>query len=304
MASDDFPFMSSNNNNCNVKPNEFSLVLNTSFKWILLKDDIIDAMKNGTIYYSPSFSTGTDKAISWKMQLSFEKMYSIEVKFDHIDLSILKANATYELYLVNDGQKAYIERKQFDTVFCDIDNASTARTFFFYKDLERYGFLDNKHFSILCEIQLKYVTMETTFNQDFKNIYHQNDFSDVTICFESSNEKRRAHKIILAARSPFFFAMFKNDMVEKNGGIVRIGNTDVKVFDQVLQYIYTGSPSKLEGIAHLVLQSAEQYLMQDLKNICELYMINHLSDYDLADVIAFAETCRAFKLKEEAVKFL
>ncbi|XP_034239668.1 uncharacterized protein LOC117644376 isoform X2 [Thrips palmi] len=61
--------------------------------------------------------------------------------------------------------------------------------------------------------------------------------SDVVLVAEADGREWRAHKAILAARSPVFAAMFKHDMAEKQSSRVAVGDVSGEVFDQVLRVL-------------------------------------------------------------------
>ncbi len=48
-----------------------------------------------------------------------------------------------------------------------------------------------------------------------------------------------AHKNILAASSPYFFAMFAGDMAESRASHVTIGNIEGTALSLLVEYIYT-----------------------------------------------------------------
>ena len=67
----------------------------------------------------------------------------------------------------------------------------------------------------------------------------QKDGADVT--FNVGGEIIVAHKIILAARSPVFQALFYGQMSETRMGHVTIEDMQPVIFKALLRFIYTGS---------------------------------------------------------------
>lgn len=70
---------------------------------------------------------------------------------------------------------------------------------------------------------------------DMEALLTSGGMSDVVLVAEDEGREWRAHKAILAARSPVFAAMFKHDMAEKKNNRVTVGGVDGDVFDQVLR---------------------------------------------------------------------
>jgi hypothetical protein len=65
--------------------------------------------------------------------------------------------------------------------------------------------------------------------------------SDVTLVVEG--QEIFAHRLILAARSPVFAAMFSHKMVESRENVVRLEDISEPVFRQLLKFMYTGQCS-------------------------------------------------------------
>lgn len=96
--------------------------------------------------------------------------------------------------------------------------------------------------------------------------------------------------MILAARSPVFAAMFKNEMLEKQIGIVTIPDCDPDMFQEFLNYLYSG---KVENISlrktrHLY-KIADKYNVNELSRFCVEHMKENLDSNNICDFAAFAE---------------
>lgn len=77
-----------------------------------------------------------------------------------------------------------------------------------------------------------------------------------------------AHKVVLAARSPVFYAMLTNDLIEAKESVVNVPDFDSKVMKEVLRFIYCNTVEGLTGTAPDLIYAAEKYQIEDLKNIC------------------------------------
>ena len=85
-----------------------------------------------------------------------------------------------------------------------------------------------KSFDHLAERAAK----ETTLRRDGK-------FCDVTI---SVGEKKiRAHKLVLAASSPYFETMFTGDFPESNQSEVTIREVDAEAMETLIEFCYTST---------------------------------------------------------------
>lgn len=82
-------------------------------------------------------------------------------------------------------------------------------------------------------------------SENLKNVFLDEENSDVIL--NVGDQKYSAHKIIIMARSPVFYAMLKHDTKEKRQGSVDITDCDPHIFKDFLLYLYTG---KLDNISN------------------------------------------------------
>jgi speckle-type POZ protein len=111
----------------------------------------------------------------------------------------------------------------------------------------------------------------------FDGLFNSMQFSDVI--FKVRGCEFPAHKNILAARSEVFAAMFQHPMEEKSTNLAKIEDIEPEVFNQLLRFIYTGrvQVDKLETMAARLFIAADKYLLDELKNKCENYLLRHMS---------------------------
>ena len=82
-------------------------------------------------------------------------------------------------------------------------------------------------------------------NEYFENFFstlcqlrQEGFFCDVKLQVEDATFS--AHRIVLMAGSAYFHAMFANDMAEHSKDIVTILGVTPKIFEALLDFIYTG----------------------------------------------------------------
>lgn len=117
-------------------------------------------------------------------------------------------------------------------------------------------------------------------------------------------EDFQLHKNILAARNPFFHAMFKNDMKEKITSVVSIDDCEPKIFHSFIYFVYTGKVDQLslENVCDLY-EVADKYQEDQLKEECLQFMINMMSTDSLCDFIVLALKYNEKKLLQNATEF-
>ena len=83
-----------------------------------------------------------------------------------------------------------------------------------------------------------------------------NHLTDCTLVVDE--REIRAHKAILAARSPVFAAMFEHDCKEKQDSSVEITDMSGEVLEALLRYIYTGQVQFLDQFALELMTAADK----------------------------------------------
>ncbi|EFX73056.1 hypothetical protein DAPPUDRAFT_110141 [Daphnia pulex] len=128
-------------------------------------------------------------------------------------------------------------------------------------------------------------------------------FSDVT--FNVRGRQFSAHKTILAIRSPVFAAMFLHPTKEMQSGEVEVEDIDPDVFQEVLRYLYTGSPQStaMDVMAPALLAAADKYLLEHLKTRCETHLIRQMSAKNCLDLLTLTTNHPAEYLKKFAIDY-
>ena len=91
--------------------------------------------------------------------------------------------------------------------------------------------------------------------------------SDVVLCICSTDEDSeepvlekeiKAHKLILASRSPVFAAMFEHELEESKQNRVVITDIKPEVAEAMVRYIYAGKVDSFELYAMELLEAADK----------------------------------------------
>ena len=76
----------------------------------------------------------------------------------------------------------------------------------------------------------------------FKTLYQlRQDASFCDIKLQVETETFMAHKIVLMSGSAYFHAMFASEMSEHDKGVVTIGGVSARIFQALLDFIYSGT---------------------------------------------------------------
>lgn len=197
----------------------------------------------------------------------------------------------------------------------------------FYKRtlLEESDFLKNDCLVMNCTVGVVKNRIETPkdiqihvprsdMGRCFKELLSRCIGCDIT--FEVRDEKVRAHKWILAARSPVFKAQFFGPIGKADLHTVVVEDVEPVVFKAMVNFIYADElPSipELAGSAstwtstvvvqHL-LAAADRYGLVRLRILCESKLCDELTPETVATTLALAEQHHCAELKSACLKFI
>uniref|UniRef100_A0A0E0CED3 BTB domain-containing protein n=1 Tax=Oryza meridionalis TaxID=40149 RepID=A0A0E0CED3_9ORYZ len=137
------------------------------------------------------------------------------------------------------------------------------------------------------------------------------DTADVALVV--GGETFRAHRAVLAARSPVFKAALFGSMAEATAPSVALRDMDPAAFRAVLHFIYTDAlPDDIDELAgfspvdmfqHL-LAAAERYELGGLKLLSTKKLLDNVTPENIAGIIVCAETHGCPELKKKCLDYL
>ncbi|KAL7298422.1 hypothetical protein TKK_0008213 [Trichogramma kaykai] len=141
------------------------------------------------------------------------------------------------------------------------------------------------------------------FNFDW--IFLDEGLSDVKL-LTASGKEIPAHKVVLAAASPVFKAMFvRRDTLENKCQSVDVVDVSHVAAVEMLRYIYRGSVETQEFSATAeLLAAADKYQLEELRNKCENVLCANLTAENAIEALQIADAYNAKHLKKEAVDFI
>ncbi|CAD5208064.1 unnamed protein product [Bursaphelenchus xylophilus] len=116
-------------------------------------------------------------------------------------------------------------------------------------------------------------------------IYGNPAFSDFRI--QAGDETFYVTKYQLALKSKVFNRMFVSGMKEVDEGVVQIDD-DPEAVGAMLKFLYLGKRVKGVEMAKNVVQLADRYEMTELKDQCELELLDNLTVAGSQDAFIFA----------------
>lgn len=134
----------------------------------------------------------------------------------------------------------------------------------------------------------------------FKPVLFDDSFSDVTLVID--DQEIKAHKIILASASKVFRAMFNSDMQERESSRVVIKDTEFKVIQSMIKFIYTKVFDTKFAVQ--LLFAANYYDIAELHNEAVKHCIKRLTARNAKKFAFFGEINNSNELLIAAQAFI
>ena len=137
------------------------------------------------------------------------------------------------------------------------------------------------------------------------DILRNNDsFCDVTIAVKDKEFK--AHRAVLAATSPFFLALLKSDMKERNEQLIKVDLEEAteSVVEDALKYLYTGNVTIIEERAHNLLATANYLLLPGLKTMVSDFLEERVTTQNCVFHYYFADKYECVELKAKCCEVI
>ncbi|CAM4755183.1 unnamed protein product [Rotaria magnacalcarata] len=112
------------------------------------------------------------------------------------------------------------------------------------------------------------------------------------------------HKLILAARSPVFAAMFSNSTLESTTNIIEINDLRPETIQSMLEYIYTGKVNDIKNSTVELYRCADKYQLEDLRLQAEMALMSSISVETSAEILLLADQHHSKELKSRVIQFI
>jgi len=145
---------------------------------------------------------------------------------------------------------------------------------------------------------------ESSLSLDMKQLLQSESHTDCELVVDG--KRFRAHKGILAVRSPVFAAMFdpNHDMIEAQKNECEIEDLTPTAVGALLQYAYTDTCPQLTDYAEDILPAADKYQLVRLKMESEVELSKSLTPDNVCRRLKLADKHSAPMLKERSLTFL
>lgn len=134
-----------------------------------------------------------------------------------------------------------------------------------------------------------------------KKSLHHHDFDENN---NNADVTFHAHKLILAARSLVFAAMFASRTLENTTNIIEINDLQSETIQSMLEYIYTGKVNDIKRSTVELYRCADKYQLEDLRLQAEMALMNSISIETSAEILLLADQHHSKDLKSRVIQYI
>ena len=116
------------------------------------------------------------------------------------------------------------------------------------------------------------------------------------IIFKVQSVSFRTHRMILAASSPYFYAMFTSGLMEETSDTITLHDIDVESFELLLQFMYTSKIDITESNAQDLFVAADMFQLTIVSDACVEFLQHQIDPANAIEMLYFAESHLCDKL--------
>ncbi|XP_057322332.1 TD and POZ domain-containing protein 2-like [Microplitis mediator] len=278
------------------------------YRWNI--DDVIDSKSwvQSEQFYLPGkdqvgFYISLRRIIGW-----FSKCSALELRVGKDDLRPAKATVQFQQILVLHTFDFEMDRA------IRVEKISEINEWEEFFTVELAGFKNKSdstsamrgHVKLTLECKITWMGFideesENTIPPSFERFLKADEFSDITLIVDS--QELPAHKVILSAHSPYFYAMLTTEMKEVKENRITVENFSLDVITEMLEFFYTGKTKASDDtdVALKMIEIAEMYQIIKLKEICESTLIKNMSINTVLAIASVADDLNMTQLRHKAI---
>ncbi len=231
-------------------------------------------------------------------------------KFSLVILNLNKPTRVEFTLVLTDVEAANHFSRTYQHSFGVNDEASTwscGNNFIDHCRLFCGGFIINKALTVLLQLNVCFDDLSASRNQwwsQLPNMLFDANTSDFAI--EVSKVSIPTHKIILAAHSPVFKAMFDTHMTESATNKIVITDFSEDTVRSLLRCLYDSSALVTEAVRNgqQLLVMADKYDVQSVREEVETHLVRSLSAVNALDMLVFGDAYHFQNIKEAAMEMI
>jgi len=125
---------------------------------------------------------------------------------------------------------------------------------------------------------------------------------DVTI--EVGSKSLRAHRVVLAASSPYFHAMFTSGLREGTAGVIQLHDVDAESVVLLVEFIYSSKIKIVETNVQQLLAASNLLQLTYVRDACCSFLKRQLDPCNALGILLFADTHHCHELVKTAESYV
>ncbi|XP_070601893.1 actin-binding protein IPP [Erythrolamprus reginae] len=114
----------------------------------------------------------------------------------------------------------------------------------------------------------------------------------------------KVHRLVLAASSSYFAALFAGGMKESSKDVVQILGVDANIFQILLEFIYTGIVSINENNVQELIVAADMFQLSEVVDLCCEFLKGQIDPMNCIGLFQFAEQIACHDLLEFSENYI
>ncbi|XP_063719998.1 kelch-like protein 3 [Symsagittifera roscoffensis] len=122
------------------------------------------------------------------------------------------------------------------------------------------------------------------------HMWRNKHLCDVILGVAGTEVEIECHRNVLASSSPYFYAMFRNDLAESHSNRIMLHEVDAQAVQMILEFMYTSEILIDDETVQILLPTANLLQIEEVRNACceylqsQLHPTNCLGFRDFADI--------------------
>ncbi|EDO41954.1 predicted protein [Nematostella vectensis] len=137
--------------------------------------------------------------------------------------------------------------------------------------------------------------------QQFNDFRNSKELCDVLLCVD--DEEIPSHKLVLAASSPYFRAMFTSNLLECTQRTITLYDIDVGALQQIVEYFYTGKITIDEDNVQFLLHASCLLQVDRVRDFCSEFLAKQICVTNCLGIRALTDSFSCKEIYEAAQKF-
>lgn len=159
---------------------------------------------------------------------------------------------------------------------------------------------------IECQLQYENVGSVTfqnewhsgNFLKEMNILYEDDLLKDITLCIQ--NQTLSCHRVVLAAASPYFKAMFTLDLNESKQSHIELHEIDFESVSHIVDYAYTGSIHIHQENVQNLLGAASLFQILPIQKACAKFLETQIDNSNCIGIFNFAHIHNCDSLRQKA----